>query len=677
MSWFDCHRQFLPLEHPFRNKKIAFCKNKVEKGTPPHIMSDDELWQQVQHFSKATDGPEALASLKKKKLGWFKQSVLWELQYWKTLLLRHNLDVMHIEKNFFDQLIHTVMDVKKHTSDTVASRNDIAKYCKRPQLHVTEDARGKDTLPKAPFSLDKAQKKVLCEWVRNLKFPDGYASNLSRCVDLQSCKLHGLKSHDCHVFMERLLPVALKELLPVHVWKAITEISLFFRDLCCSTIKLSDMEILEHNIAKILCKLEKIFPPAFFNSMEHLPVHLPYEARLCGPVQYRWMYPFERFLNHLKRKIGNKARVEGSICNAYLMEEIGYFCSNYFQQGVDTKTRDLGRNVHEDVESTLDDSVPELFRVDHGHASTGGVCRYLDEKELQRAHLYVLGNSGILEPYERGFEDHIVQMQPTIRKEDVWIKHEAEFLEWFRLKVIQEKPNDEILFALVMGPSKRVRTWSQFYVNGYKFQTYGHGKHKSTMNYGVSISNEDGGDYFGFLEDIIELEFTGALRTYKTVLFKCNWMDSTRGMNIDQYKLVEVNHTKKYPKYDPFVLSYQENQVYYAPYPSLKRDKAQWWDVFKTKARSVVDAPVDEDFLQETSADIPTLCAPDDIPDYEGDEEGFGDSDTENEVLPDAPPDESSFESTDSEDEDEDDGFWDDDTDDDLSADGEDDSTEI
>ncbi|XP_021737588.1 uncharacterized protein LOC110704118 [Chenopodium quinoa] len=65
MSWFDCHRQFLPPEHPFRNNKIAFCKNKVEKGTPPHIISGDGLLQQVQHFAKATYGPEALASLKK------------------------------------------------------------------------------------------------------------------------------------------------------------------------------------------------------------------------------------------------------------------------------------------------------------------------------------------------------------------------------------------------------------------------------------------------------------------------------------------------------------------------------------------------------------------------------------------------------------------------------------
>jgi hypothetical protein len=201
---------------------------------------------------------------------------------------------MHIEKNFFDQIINTVMDVKGETSDTKSSRKDMARWCKRRQLQIVVDANGNETMPKAPYTLDKAQKKVLCEWVRHLKFPDGFASNLGRCVDLRTSKLHGMKSHDCHVFMERLLPVALKELLPLHVWKALTEISQFFRDLCASTIKVSYIDRLDKNIAEILCKLEKIFPPAFFNSMEHLPIHLPYEAKVGGPVQYRWMYPFER-----------------------------------------------------------------------------------------------------------------------------------------------------------------------------------------------------------------------------------------------------------------------------------------------------------------------------------------------------------------------------------------------
>ncbi|XP_021730557.1 uncharacterized protein LOC110697498 [Chenopodium quinoa] len=600
VSWFDCHRQFLPTDHPFRNSKTTFCKNKVEKGAPSHIMSGEELWECVKDLPKATDGPDSIKRLKNEKKGWFKQSTLWELPYWKHLLIRHNLDVMHIEKNLFDQLIHTVMDVKKLTCDTPSARNDIAKYCKRPQLHLQEDDRGKEVMPKAPFALDKAQRKVLCEWVKQLRFLDGYASNLSRCVDLQACKLYGMKSHDCHVFMERMLPTALRELLPGHICNAITEISQFFRDLCCYTTSVSDMERLEKNIPEILCKLEKIFPPAFFNSMQHLPTHLLYEGKLCGPIQYRWMYPFERFLNHLKRKIGNKARVEGSICNAYLTEEIANFCSNYFQSTVDTKTRDLGRNVNADVESTSDDAeIPKLFKEDSGRVSNEGRTRFLDDKELECAHLFVLRNTGILGEYERKFENYILSTRPFLHREDVMENFETEFSYWFHHKVVEEKPNSDVLRALCMRPF--------------------------------------------------------------------------RGMNIhEQYKLIEVNHTKKYPKYDPFVLSYQVAQVYYASYPSLKRDRVQWWSVFKTHARSVVDVPVDLVFLQSPSTTLhATLCPPSDIPDYAMDD----DDEDDGFVISSDEDDESSIGSSDSDDDDAIDVVLDDSSDD-SSSESSDESTE-
>jgi len=51
---------------------------------------------------------------------------------------------------------------------------------------------------------------------------------------------------------------------------------------------------MESNIILTLNKLAKIFPLGFFDVMEHLPIHLAQEARLGGPVQCRWMYPFER-----------------------------------------------------------------------------------------------------------------------------------------------------------------------------------------------------------------------------------------------------------------------------------------------------------------------------------------------------------------------------------------------
>ena len=79
------------------------------------------------------------------------------------------------------------------------------------------------------------------------------------------------------------------------------------------------------------------------------------------------------------------------------------------------------------------------------------------------------------------------------------------------------------------------------------------------------------------------------------VLFKCDQFDTTSKVGVrihPRYKLVDVNHKKKYPRFDPFVLAQQAIQVYYTPYPSTKRDIRDWWTVFKVRARHVVDAPV-------------------------------------------------------------------------------------
>jgi hypothetical protein len=72
------------------------------------------------------------------------------------------------------------------------------------------------------------------------------------------------------------------------------EISHSFRDICSSKLDVDHIERLETNIVETICKLEMIFPPSFFYLMEHLPIHLPYEVKVGGPVQYRWMNLFER-----------------------------------------------------------------------------------------------------------------------------------------------------------------------------------------------------------------------------------------------------------------------------------------------------------------------------------------------------------------------------------------------
>ena len=108
------------------------------------------------------------------------------------------MDVIHIEKKNFDNIFNTVMNVKGKTKDNAKSRKDLKEFCHRPELHRDENA---NKYPKACYTLDKDGKEQLCKWIKKLKFPDGYVSNLGRCVDLGGNKIYGMKSHDCHIFM--------------------------------------------------------------------------------------------------------------------------------------------------------------------------------------------------------------------------------------------------------------------------------------------------------------------------------------------------------------------------------------------------------------------------------------------------------------------------------------------
>lgn len=297
-SWFDCQRKFLPSDHPFRRNKDGFYKNRVVRSEPPPRLTGEQVWNEVRTMPMIMDNiDEVRIPGYGDKHNWKKRSIFWELPYWSTNLIRHNLDVMHIEKNVFDNVFNTVMDIKGKTKDNIKARMDLKLYCKRKDLELLEHSNGRTIKPKANYTFTLEQKRAICEWVKCLKMPDGYASNLARCVDMKEGKLHGMKSHDCHVFMERLLPIAFSS-LPDQTWKAITELSQFFRDLCSTSVRVDDLISLEKNIPIVICKLERIFPPGFFDSMEHLPIHLPYEARVGGPVQYRWMYPFERYYFH-------------------------------------------------------------------------------------------------------------------------------------------------------------------------------------------------------------------------------------------------------------------------------------------------------------------------------------------------------------------------------------------
>ncbi|KAI5339101.1 hypothetical protein L3X38_018373 [Prunus dulcis] len=181
------HQRWLPWDHEWREKDKEFDGN-TERRLKPREWSGDEILEQLNRLDFAPFG--------------------------KT-------------KNVFDTLVGTILDIEGKTKDMIKARLDLERMGIRRGLWMNRDS-DKARRDLAFFSLKPNDKKEFLKFVSSVKFPDGYASNIARCVNVDGGKFTGLKSHDCHVFMQRLLPVGIRHLLPEDVVKPIMLLSRFF-----------------------------------------------------------------------------------------------------------------------------------------------------------------------------------------------------------------------------------------------------------------------------------------------------------------------------------------------------------------------------------------------------------------------------------------------------------------
>jgi hypothetical protein len=78
-----------------------------------------------------------------------------------------------------------------------------------------------------------------------------------------------MKSHDFHIWIERILLAMVRGYVPEHVWLALAKLSYFFHQLCAKELSQTMIVDLERSTTVLLCKLEKIFSPDFFNPMQY------------------------------------------------------------------------------------------------------------------------------------------------------------------------------------------------------------------------------------------------------------------------------------------------------------------------------------------------------------------------------------------------------------------------
>ncbi|XP_062113352.1 uncharacterized protein LOC133824484 [Humulus lupulus] len=441
---------------------------------------------------KAPSNSSRKRKRREKELNWCKRSVLFELPYGSKLLLRHNLDVMHIEKNVCDNIIGTLLDIEGKSKDTLKARKDLQNLNIREELWLKKDpSNNKFEKPYASYTLTREECKDFCKFIQSVRLPDGYASNISRCVT-DNDKLGGMKTHDCHVLLHKILPAALLPFLTDNIRGTLIELCQFFKKICAKTLQISDIEELRDGIVIILCKLEKIFPPSFFTIMVHLCVHLPDQVLLGGPVASRWMFGTERHMGLYKKYVRNMSRPDGSIAEAFVVDEAVTFLSRYVSN-IETRFTRPERNW--DIPSP-------------NH-----------KLDVFNSNVRPLGASTIklLQNWRQVVQcDHIKLLEEKgLSDSEVALEHKEQFPSWFKNKVsqmrVQKSPlaNDD-LYSLSQGPLERYNTYQSCIVNGVRFRCKEREDTLKTQCSGICTEGDHDNInilYYGVLIEILQLSF--------------------------------------------------------------------------------------------------------------------------------------------------------------------------
>ncbi|XP_051137564.1 uncharacterized protein LOC127255855 [Andrographis paniculata] len=433
------HRRFLPDGHRMRRDRHSFdgtmnFEPSVTRITvaelhdqlrdvPTAYRKEDLVAQQAAQQSRKQRRREQRQSSTWKK----KKNIFLELPYWADHDIRHNLDLMHIEKNVCENILHTLLGTKGKTKDNLSTRKDLQLMNIRSSLH--------------PVSKPNVRRYIM--------------------------------HYPTHRFV--LLALQLHD---------------FVRE----------------------------------------------EAMLGGPVQYRWMYPIERYLGTLKRYVRNRANPNGSIAHGYLVEECMTFCSRYLGD-LETKENRVVR--HDDLGSI------------RGRGLFGSRCN-LDFITLQQIHGYILGNVEVIGPLRSVHLESIKRMRPNASPREVQQIHIKQFPGWFQTYV--EDPTHNVdgtitanIKTLAQGPYTHATRFTSCIVSGIRFRVKSRDEGKKTQCAGVMVNvetisyasardlNPRAGSvaYYGLVTDIIEVEYSNEIRF---LLFKCDWADPEKGVKDDEYK---------------------------------------------------------------------------------------------------------------------------------------------
>ena len=113
-----------------------------------------------------------------------------------------------------------------------------------------------------------------------------------------------------------------------------------------------------------------------------------------GPAQDRWCYSIKRCQKVLRTKCKNKCKIESSIAEAYILEEVSNFTSKYYADNLPSVHNPPPHYNAGEADSNL-----SLFRRGQLGSASAATIKTLNIQEWRTIMLYVLTNLFEVQPY--------------------------------------------------------------------------------------------------------------------------------------------------------------------------------------------------------------------------------------------------------------------------------------
>ena len=86
---------------------------------------------------------------------------------------------MHIERKIYDNILDILLSLESKIKDAIKARLDLEDIKIRKELHLIKRNDGSYVIPPACYIMSNTEKKSFYEFLKGIKFSNGYASNIS------------------------------------------------------------------------------------------------------------------------------------------------------------------------------------------------------------------------------------------------------------------------------------------------------------------------------------------------------------------------------------------------------------------------------------------------------------------------------------------------------------------